>query len=146
MMKWFINKLRRINGISTPLGGISWDSSSDDLDLKRERRAAAYKFQSAFAEAITQITQDRIDPYYLMHNSKIQHDTAIFEFRYVIDSDQRHDFDVATETFQQARAALEPALLQYYKNEVQRNQKNDQSQNKRLLEAIHCLLDFTEKS
>ena len=107
------------------------------------KREAAAKFRSAFAEAITQIGDGSIDPHYLITQHKVQHDTAIFEFRPFVDPDRFSDFDAAAQKYSECRSVLEPALLQFYRSE-NTGQPVDQSASFNVIVAINGLLAFAD--
>jgi len=114
------------------------------LEGRREaKREAAAKFRSAFAEAITQITDGSIDPHYLIMRHKVQHDIAIFEFRPFVDPDRLSDFDATAQKYSECRSAIEPAMLQYYRSE-NTGQPVDQSARFNLIVAINGLLAFAD--
>ena len=111
--------------------------------LQKAKREAAAKFRSAFAEAITQITDGSIDPHYLITQHKVQHDTAIFEFQPFVDPNRLNDFDAAAQKYRECRSALEPALLQFLRSE-NTGQPADQSASSNLIVAIYGLLAFAD--
>lgn len=119
------------------------EGRSDFLQVQKAKREAATKFRSAFAVAITQITDGSIDPHYLITQHKVQHDTAIFEFRPFVDPDRLSDFDATAQKYSECRSALEPAMLQYYRSE-NTGQPVDQSARFNLIVAINGLLAFAD--
>jgi hypothetical protein len=116
---------------------------SDFLRRQNAAHEASTKFRSAFAETITQIADGSIDPHYLIMRQKVQHDTAIFEFRHFIDPDRLSDFDAAKQKYFDCRSALDPAILQYYRSE-KTGQSIDQSARVNLIAAINGLLSFAD--
>lgn len=110
---------------------------------QKAKREVAAKFRSAFAEDITQITDGSIDPHYLITQHKVQHDTAIFEFRHFVDPDRLSDFDAAAQKYRECRSALEPAILQFLRSETT-GQPLDQSASSNLIVAINWLLAFAD--
>lgn len=131
-------KIQIGSDVNTTLGG-----RSDFFELQKAKREAATKFRSAFAEAVTQITDGSIDPHSLIAQQKVQHDAAIFEFRHFVDPDRLSDFDAAGQKYRECRSALEPALLQFMRSQ-NTGQPVGQSASSKIIVAINELLAFAD--
>lgn len=117
------------------------------LSGRRERRKArihaAAKFRSAFAEADTLLMAGNKDPYLVLTQYQLQHDSAINEFKRSLPDHQRVRFDTAAEKYHQFRSKLQPAISEAYRS-IATGQPLDTTQ--KIIEVIHELLAFAEKT
>lgn len=132
------------------LGAIAFAFLAVSLHRKKDKlstesgaaaREASDRFRSAFAEAVTQLGQ--VDSHWLMNKLKIQHDVAIFEFKRYVSVDQQGAFDAAVERFKGCRDTLSPAVVEAMHSMVT-GEPIDVSDEKRLAQALHDLLAFSE--
>ncbi len=127
-----------ISGLGVYIGYQQWRLSA--YKLKRDPSA---RFQSAFAEEITQI--DNQDAHSLMSKAKVKHDVAIREFRQWVDLNQLQRFDAAVKDFDQCRSEVTPALSAFYASQASGN-PIDNSATVRLKQALNELLAFADRS
>ncbi|HWG21542.1 MAG TPA: hypothetical protein VG225_13515 [Terracidiphilus sp.] len=112
------------------------------IELSNENSA---RFRAAFSDSIAGLNDCEKDARFILSNAKIDHDTAIENFRWHLPRKRVAEFNRAVNEYRSLRDSAEPAFLQFVRAEATGMPAKDQRPFCiELLRVINKLLDFAK--
>ena len=118
------------------------------LALARERskasKEAGLRFMSAFASAVADLREGKIDPYAVLSSQNGGHDAAIAAFRPFVPPRRLAAFDEASNAYRACRQKIDPGITRFYEHRAT-GVPLDSGGADELVKTIQALLAYAEK-